>query len=84
MDFYIGNTCAHVVPKISKKGEDYYIFVYDNCGKSRAEILRTLGRFASNPQLSFTWYDAEIVSRKVAVSRRLQKKRKSSERFSMR
>jgi hypothetical protein len=32
---------------------------------SRAETLRTLGRFASNPQLSFTWYDAAVLSQKI-------------------
>jgi hypothetical protein len=27
--------------------------------------LRVLGRFASNPELSFTWYDAAVLSQKV-------------------
>ena len=29
------------------------------------KALRTLGRFASNPELSFTWYDAAVLSQKV-------------------
>ncbi|MCA9104463.1 MAG: hypothetical protein R3B96_11505 [Pirellulaceae bacterium] len=45
------------------KGEERYIFLYDD--GSRAETLRTLGRFASDAELSFTWYDAAVLSQKV-------------------
>lgn len=45
------------------KGSERYVFLYDEA--SRAETLRTLGRFASNPELSFTWYDAAVLSQKV-------------------
>ena len=45
------------------KGEERYIFLFDD--DNRAEALRTLGRFASNPQLSFTWYDAAVLSQKI-------------------
>ena len=45
------------------KGEERYVFLYDDA--SRAETLRTLGRFASNPELSMTWYDAAVLSQKV-------------------
>lgn len=45
------------------KGQERYIFLYDDA--SRAETLRTLGRFASNADLSFTWYDAAVLSQKV-------------------
>ncbi|MCE5266506.1 MAG: hypothetical protein LLG00_01280 [Planctomycetaceae bacterium] len=45
------------------KGEERYVFLYDDV--SRAETLRTLGRFASNPELSFTWYDAAVLSQKI-------------------
>lgn len=45
------------------KGAERYVFLYDDA--SRAETLRTLGRFASNPELSFTWYDAAVLSQKV-------------------
>jgi hypothetical protein len=45
------------------KGEERYVFLYDDA--SRAEALRTLGRYASNPELSFTWYDAAILSQKI-------------------
>ena len=48
------------------KGRERYIFLYED--SQRAEALRTLGRFASNPELSFTWYDAAVLSQKVRNS----------------
>ena len=45
------------------KGRERYIFLYED--SQRAEALRTLGRFASNPELSFTWYDAAVLSQKL-------------------
>lgn len=45
------------------KGEERYIFLYDD--NNRAETLRMLGRYASDPELSFTWYDAAVLSQKV-------------------
>ncbi|HTQ37689.1 MAG TPA: hypothetical protein VMJ32_01605 [Pirellulales bacterium] len=48
------------------KGNERYIFLYDDA--SRAEALRTLGRYASNPELSFSWYDAAVLSQKIRQS----------------
>jgi hypothetical protein len=45
------------------KGGERYIFLYDDA--NRAETLRVLGRFASNAELSFTWYDAAVLSQKI-------------------
>jgi hypothetical protein len=45
------------------KGAERYVFLYDD--SSRAETLRILGRYASNPELSFTWYDAAVLSQKI-------------------
>lgn len=45
------------------KGSERYIFLFDDAHK--AETLRTLGKFASNPELSFTWYDAAVLSQKI-------------------
>lgn len=45
------------------KGEERYVFMFDE--DSRAETLRTLGRYASNPDLSFSWYDAAVLSQKI-------------------
>jgi hypothetical protein len=45
------------------KGEERFIFLFDDA--HRAETLRTLGRFAADPQLNFTWYDAAVLGQKV-------------------
>ncbi|MBP85103.1 MAG: hypothetical protein CMJ64_00025 [Planctomycetaceae bacterium] len=45
------------------KGEERYVFLFDD--DNRAEALRTLGRYASNPDLSFSWYDAAVLSQKI-------------------
>jgi hypothetical protein len=45
------------------KGAERYIFLFDD--SNRSEALRTLGRYASNPDLSFTWYDAAVLSQKI-------------------
>jgi hypothetical protein len=45
------------------KGNERYIFLYDDDNRARA--LRMLGRYASNPELSFSWYDAAILSQKI-------------------
>ena len=39
--------------------EDRYIFLYDD--DSTTELLRVLGRFAANRELSFTFYDAAVL-----------------------
>lgn len=54
------------------KGAERYVFFYDHA--SRAETLRTLGRFASNPDLDFTWYDAAVLSQKVRKIRKAEAK----------
>ncbi len=48
------------------KGKERYVFLYDD--SQRASALRTLGRFASDSRLSFTWYDAAVLSQKVRQS----------------
>jgi hypothetical protein len=45
------------------KGEERYVFLYN--ADNRVEMLRTLGRYAADPQLSFNWYDAAVMSKKV-------------------
>ena len=45
------------------KGKEQYVFLYND--ENRAETLRLLGRYASNPELSFTWYDAAVLSQKI-------------------
>ena len=60
------------------KGSERYVFLYDDA--SRAETLRVLGRYASNPELSFTWYDAAVLSQKI---RRESHKRSRASRFNL-
>ncbi len=45
------------------KGEEQYIFMFDD--SNRTETLRMLGRYAANPELSFSWYDAAVLSEKI-------------------
>jgi hypothetical protein len=45
------------------KGEERFIFLYDDARS--AETLKVLGRYASDPALSFNWVDAAIVSDKI-------------------
>ena len=66
------------------KGEERYIFLYDD--SNRAETLRTLGRYASNPDLSFTWYDAAVLSQKIRRAMQPQtenEETKAAPRFSL-
>lgn len=57
------------------KGKERYIFLYDD--GQRAQALRALGRHASNPELSFTWYDAAVLSQKI----RQEARQHSTNRF---
>jgi hypothetical protein len=61
------------------KGSERYVFLYDDA--SRAETLRVLGRFASNPELNFTWYDAAVLSQRI---RQESQKRAVANRLEMR
>jgi hypothetical protein len=45
------------------KGSERYAFAFTD--ENRQEVLRTLGRFAVNPELSFSWYDAAVLSQRV-------------------
>ena len=54
------------------KGKERYVFLFED--SQRAEALRTLGRFASNPELSFSWYDAAVLSQKVRNSGPVQER----------
>jgi len=45
------------------KGRERYAFVWTD--ENLAEVLRQFGRWASDPELSFTWYDAAVLSKKV-------------------
>ena len=55
------------------KGEERYVFLFDD--ESRAETLRLLGRYASNPELSFSWQDAAILSQRIREEAPVSEKR---------
>ena len=57
------------------KGEEKYIFLFND--QNRKKTLRQLGRFASNPDLSFTWYDAAVMSQKVRKLTRIEEAMRS-------
>ena len=57
------------------KGEEKYIFLFND--QNRNTTLRQLGRYASNPDLSFTWYDAAVMSQKVRKLTRIEKAMRS-------
>ncbi len=63
------------------KGKERYIFLYDD--DNRSEALRTLGRYASNQELSFTWYDAAVLSQKIRQSVPSAKKIDTANRFEL-
>lgn len=45
------------------KGKERYVFLYND--SNRSKTLRVLGRYASNTELSFSWYDAAVLSQKI-------------------
>lgn len=45
------------------KGEERYVFLYDD--RSIEQVLQTIGRYAADPELSFSWYDAAVLSQRV-------------------
>ena len=45
------------------KDAERYVWLYRDC--DRAAVQRSLGRFAANPDLSFSWYDAATLSQKI-------------------
>lgn len=44
------------------KGEDRYVLVYEDA--ARDEALDTIRHWAASPELSFTWFDAAVLSEK--------------------
>lgn len=45
------------------RGEEQYVFVFDE--SSRTDLLRLLGRYAADPELSFNWFDAAVLSQRI-------------------
>ncbi|RMF44777.1 MAG: hypothetical protein D6753_01725 [Planctomycetota bacterium] len=65
------------------KGDQRYVFLYDDA--NRVETLRTLGRFAANPELDFTWHDAAFLSQQIRdLAYRSEKQRQARQRLQRR
>ena len=47
------------------KDYERYIFLYDDTDATVSTILQKFGEYASDQELSFSWYDAAILSQKV-------------------
>ena len=62
------------------KGEERYVFLYDE--RSIDTLLEQLGRHASDPELSFTWYDAAVLSQRVRTLRNQSQAVKDASEFS--
>ena len=45
------------------KGSERYVFLFAHA--RWVELLRLVARYAANPDLSFSWYDAAVISQKV-------------------
>lgn len=45
------------------KGKERFVFLYDD--ERRGDTLRMLGRYAADPDLNFSWYDAAVLSQRI-------------------
>lgn len=61
------------------KDGERFVFLYDD--QSGPQLLQTLGRYAADPEMNFSWYDAAVLSQKV---RRLQLEIEEERRSSFR
>jgi hypothetical protein len=64
----------HVIHKdnfvVLRRSGESYLFFYDE--EDAEAVIRTMARFAADPTLSFTWHDAAVLSRDVALPRGLE------------
>lgn len=63
------------------KGNERYVFLFDD--DNRVEMLRQFGRFAANPELTFTWYDAAVMSQKVRQTAQVEPQESAASRFDL-
>ena len=59
------------------KDDQRYVFLYDD--RSGAELLQTFGRYAADPELDFSWYDAAVMSQRVRAIQRQREAETSPE-----
>jgi hypothetical protein len=74
---YPSDTDVNVLALV--KGKERYVFFYTD--ENRAECLRVLGRYATNEDLSFTWYDAAVLSQKIRQKKGEEESEQRHRRF---
>lgn len=55
------------------KGNERYVFVFGD--QDHKKVHRQFGRMASNPKLSFSWFDAALLSERVRALARKERNR---------
>ena len=64
----------HIIHKSNvvalRKNGETFVFFYDD--EDAEATIRTLAQFAADPDLNFSWHDAAVLSRDVALSVGLQ------------
>ena len=61
------------------KDGERYVFTYDD--NSVPELLQTLGRYAADPELNFSWYDAAMLSQRVRKLRKQVEQDRDDDQF---
>jgi len=61
------------------KDSGRYVFMYDD--ESYASMMKTLGKYAADRSLSFTWYDAAVLSQKVRRIREEEEMQEANNRL---
>lgn len=57
------HTTSLIKPATEHEPREVYLWIWNE--PNRAEVLKSLGRAASNPELSFDWYSAAVLSQKI-------------------
>lgn len=50
------------------KNGERFVFLYDDA--SGPKLLQTFGKYAADPELEFSWYDAAVMSQRVRALQR--------------
>ena len=57
------NPDLKIIVLVKQDPVERYVFIYGD--ENPHNLLRVFGRFAANPELSFNWNDAAVLTRKV-------------------
>jgi hypothetical protein len=55
---------TNILLLVKSNGERFY-FSYDDSPASIETLLQTLGRYAADPEMNFTWWDAAVLASRV-------------------